>query len=79
MAVVGGLKHVLNVYDDHSIRGPEQSRRQKKAGSSLRDFRETPWRVSRSSFHHPPRESGNPKNTFDNFDHGTSLDSRQAT
>ena len=43
------------------MRCPEQSRRQKKAGSSLRNFHESPWRVTRSSFHHPRRESGNPK------------------
>ena len=42
-----------------SFRCPEQSRRQKKAGSSLRNFHESPWRVTRSSFHR--RESGNPK------------------
>ena len=43
------------------MRRPVKSRRQKKAGSSLRDFHESPWGVSRSSFHHPRGESGNPR------------------
>ena len=64
VAVVCRRKHVVNMYDDHPMRSPEKSRRQKKAGSSLRDFHESPWRVSRSSFHHPRGESGSPKTPF---------------
>ena len=70
VAVVGGWKHVVNGPMIIPMRCSEQSRRQEGAGSSLRGFQESPWRVSRSSFH-PQGESGSPKKPFDKFDQGT--------
>ena len=55
MTVACGQKHVVNVHDDHS---DEMSREIAQGEEGRVQFQES---VSRSSFHHPRGESGNPK------------------
>ena len=67
VAVVGCEKHVVNVNNDHSDEMcPKQSRKQKKAGSNLRDFHESPWSVGGADFVYPPLRRGSRSVSYSN-------------